>query len=500
MSSTAAVQQVTDHPVETLQEVPQETLQDAIPVAIQEETPSLDQPSIAPHMAQVLDLAQKTNASLTPREINEHLSQILQSYDELTALYGQNSLRIDEELHSLRQAGGTVSSQLHQVHAELQHQGNSLASLSTSTTAGLQSVHTALQVGLQASDERTQAQFAAVNTRIIQDVSRLDSGVQSLGQMLEAQERIVGEQSARLDQFDAAYELLDTATRGNRKRIEAVREETERQHAILTAQVQGLGALQREHYNEFNAVRRLVTVLQSEAQRLDTALKGVAADLSTHVELTRKTFKWTHAAVAGLLLLTVGGFALVKWAPAFAPTSTGQALARSAQDIQALNTQLAHLPPLEVRTDAQEDRMGELADRVASLSGSMGELKKSVRHLNTKIDHAAVQGMAAPVGAVPLLDGHWVAQQNPQAFTVQLIGVGSQEEMGAFIRQNTEFLAAAHLSYTVTQAKGRDRYNLFYGVFDNSDLARAAIEAMPPLVRGNKPWVRQLKAVQSAAE
>lgn len=495
MSNTAAVQQVTDHPLET----PQEALQDATPVALQDAPPA-DVPSIPPYMAQVLDLAQKNNSSFTPREINEHLSRILESYDELTALYGQNSLRIDEELHSLRQAGGSVSSQLHQVHAELQHQGNSLANLSASTTAGMQSVHTALQSGLQEADKRTQAEFAAVNSRIIHDVSRLDNGVYSLGQMLEAQERIVGEQSARLDQFDAAYALLDSATRGNRKRIETVREETERQHAILAAQVQGLGALQREHYNEFNAVRRLVTVLQSEAQRLDSALKGVAADLSTHVEVTRKTFKWTHAAVAGLLLLTVGGFALVKWAPAFAPASTEQALAQSAQDIQALNTQLAHLPPLEVRTDAHEDRMGELADRVASLSGSMGDLRKSVRHLNTKIDHATVQGVAAPVGGVPLLSGLWVAQQNPKAFTVQLIGVESQEEMGAFIRQNTEFLTEARLSYTVTQAKGRDRYNLFYGVFDNSDLARAAIEDMPPLVRGNKPWVRQLKAVQSAAE
>jgi len=38
---------------------------------------------------------------------------------------------------------------------------------------------------------------------------------------LQAQERILGEQQQRLDQFDITYQLLDSATRGNKQRIEA---------------------------------------------------------------------------------------------------------------------------------------------------------------------------------------------------------------------------------------------------------------------------------------
>jgi chromosome segregation ATPase len=464
-------------------------------------------PAIEPKMAQVLTLAKKNNASLTPGEINDHLARILQSYDELTALYAKNSQRFDEELGSIRQTGGEVASQLQQVstdlqqvNTDLQHQANSLDSLSAATGTRIESVQTALQDGLLRVESDAQTQFSTVHTRIDDNVSRLDTSLQSLEKLLEFQQRILDEQSLRLDQFDAAYELLDTATRGNRKRIEAVRDETEKQHAILTTQLQGLAAFQREHYDAFNDVRKLVGSLQVQAQRLDRALQGVSADLRTHVEATRKTFKWTHGAAAGLLLLTLGGFAAVKWMPAFVPASTEQALARSEQEVAFINTQLTRLPPLETRFEAQESQIGELATGMAALQTSMGELKKTVGKLNSKVDNAAMQAAAGSLGGAPLPGSQWVRQQNPKAFTVQLAGVGSPAEMAAFIHQNASFLTPAQLSYTVTRPNGQDRYNLFYGIFDSADLARAAIDAMPAPVLANKPWVRQLGAVQNAAQ
>jgi hypothetical protein len=118
------------------------------------------------------------------------------------------------------------------------------------------------------------------------------------------------------------YELLDTATRGNKSRIEAVREQAEKQHAIVEARIEGLSALQREHHAEFQTLQGLVGVLQSETQRLDAAIGEVAAALVDHQGDNPRPFKWTHLAIAGLLLLTALGFALVKWVPAFAPAST----------------------------------------------------------------------------------------------------------------------------------------------------------------------------------
>lgn len=456
-------------------------------------------PSIEPRMAQVLELAQKNNATLTPREINDHLARILQSYDELTALYARNSAQIEAELGQLRQAGGTVSEQLHQVTEELDRQANAVDSLATTTSADIESVQTALVNGLSSLEGRTDTRFANVNLHIHEEVTRLDSGLQSLQALLTTQERIIAEQTQRMDQFDATYALLDTATRGNRARIETVREEAERKHAVITAQVQGLASLQREYYKEFSEVRSVVALLQSKTQRLDSAVRGVASDLEQHTQRTRKTFQWTYAAIAAAVLLTAGGIAAVKWAPAFAPQSTQQALAQSAQDVAALQTEVTRLTPLEARAEAQASQMTQLARSIDALRTGLGEVKQSVGALSAKVDHATVQALAATLQGLPLQDSHWVQQQDPKAFTVQLIGVNSPEELSAFVRQNGAQLADAPLSYTVTLPAGQYRYNLFYGVFANAEQARAAIDALPAPVLSQKPWVRQMNAVQNAA-
>ena len=68
-------------------------------IAHQSINPSIaDLPSIQPEMAKVLEITQKNNSSVTPREINEHLACILKDYDELTALFAKTNRRIDEEL------------------------------------------------------------------------------------------------------------------------------------------------------------------------------------------------------------------------------------------------------------------------------------------------------------------------------------------------------------------------------------------------------------------
>ena len=140
-------------------------------------------------------------------------------------------------------------------------------------------------------EQRWDTRLASSNARISADVARLDAGIGSLEGLFEAQERIIVEQRVRLDQFDVTYQLLDTATRGNKSRIEAVREQAEKQHLIVAARIEGLSALQREHYTEFQTLQGLVGVLRSETQRLDTAIAELAAALANHQGTTRDKFK-----------------------------------------------------------------------------------------------------------------------------------------------------------------------------------------------------------------
>ncbi len=448
-------------------------------------------PVIQPKMAGLLELTRANDSSLTPKEINAQLDRVLRDYDELTARYAENNRRIDSALTELRQSGGAVSSQVHRLGADLQQHSLSLAAHAAATEQRTDALRGEVRGWLADTEQRWDTRLASNNARISADVARLDAGIGSLQGLFEMQERIIAEQRVRLDQFDVTHELLDTATRGNKIRIEAVREQAEKQHAIVETRIEGLSALQREHYAEFQTLQGLVGVLRSETQRLDAAIAELAASLVDHQGATRDKFKWTHLAIAGLLLLTVLGFALVKWVPAFAPTSAESAIAKSEARITEVSGQIAALSAGEAarqETDAlQQARIDQVSGKVSGLEKSLGELRAAVRKMRV---HRA--------GAGVVHDSQWLLQQNPKAYTVQLVMSPSQADMARFIDRNMEQLALNSLAFSVTEHDQREGYNLFFGVFNTITQARAAITALPAELRANQPWVRQFQSVQDS--
>jgi DamX protein len=106
-----------------------------------------------------------------------------------------------------------------------------------------------------------------------------------------------------------------------------------------------------------------------------------------------------------------------------------------------------------------------------------------------------MQNTANAAGVVR--DGQWLLQQNPRAYTVQLVASPSESDLARFIERNADRLALDSLAISVTEQGQRDRYNLYFGVFPSSSQARAAIAALPPELRANKPWVRQFQTIQN---
>lgn len=455
------------------------------------DTVATEAPVIEPAMAELLELTRANDSRLTPREINAQLDRVLRSYDELTVLYAENNRRIDGALAELRQSGGEVSSEVHRLGGDLQQHGRSLAEHATTTEQGLAALRAEARGSLAAAEQRWDARLASDNARVTADIVRLDAGIASLDALFQAQERIIAEQRLRLDQFDVTCELLDTATRGNKSRIEAVREQAEKQHAIVEARLAGLSALQREHYAEFQALQSLVDVLRSETQRLDSAIAELAVALVDHQGSTREKFKQTQLAVAGLLLLTVVGFALVKWVPAFAPASNESAIARNETRISEVSGQIAALAAGEAaRHEAdsrQQVRLEQVSGQVSGLEQSLGELRAALRKLR-------LSGSGAGV----VYDSQWLLQQDPKAYTVQLVMSPSEADMKRFIDRNLEHLTLNSLAFSVTEQDQRERYNLFFGVFRTLTQARAAIAALPGELRVNQPWAREIGSVQKS--
>ena len=419
-----------------------------------------------PEPAQILELTTRTGTTVTPREINDQLARILQSYDELTATYAQQSAVI--------------------------------ATLAGSTSADIQAVQQALQAGLLDAEERNSIQLTTITQRVGQDVSRLDGGLHALGQLLDGQQKNIQLQSERLSQFDVLHELLDTATRGNRTRIEAVREALETQQTVVSAQVKGLEALQREHHTEFLSLRAEVGAITAQIRQLEFGQQHTNTRLATHVLATQTRFRWASGALALAMLLTMGSVAAIKWLPAFAPVTTEAALAQTTQELaqvrQHVSEELAQLPAMEYRALTQEGQISQLSRTVAALRQSLAELSGRVSRANL------LPASGLSVDEITVFDGQWVREQPPSHYTVQLAGVGTQEQMTGLIKTNPEHLAQKPLAYTVTQPQEQTRFNVFMGSYATSGEARAAIDRLPASLRASKPWVRQWQAVQAAAQ
>ena len=455
------------------------------------ETLETEIPAIEPKMAGLLEFTRANDSRLTPKEINAQLDLVLRDYDDLTARYAENNRLIDTALAELRQSGGAVSSQVHRLDADLQQQRMSLAAHATATEQRIEAVAEDARGHLAETEQRWETRLASDNARIGADLTRLGAGIGSLHGLFAAQERIIAEQRVRLDQFDLTYELLDSVTRGNKSRIEAVREQAAKQHAIVEARLEGLSALQREHHAEFQTLQGLVGVLQSETQRLDAAIGELATAQADHRSATRDTFKWTHRAIAALLLLTISGFVLVKWVPAFAPASSESAIAKNDARITEVSSQMASLSAAEAArktSDAlQQGRLEQVSDKVSGLEKSLGELRTALRKIGVPSGGAAV-----------VHDSQWLLRQHPKAYTVQLVMSPSRDDMARFIDRNMEHLTLNSLAFSATEHQQREHYNLFFGVFDTIAQARAAIAALPAELRANQPWVRQLQSVQDS--
>lgn len=521
--NTAVLMSHADEPVEPAAPAP------ALAPAL---TPEAE-PKIEPQMALLLEFTQKNQSSVTPKEINATLASVLKNYDELTARYAENSEKIDAELENIRQNGSAVSEQLQQLHADLQQQRQAFAALEASTSQSVQTLQNDLEIRLNENNTQWQGQLTALHSTLDSNIGALDARLTALNGLLETQERIIREQSTRLDQFNAAQELLDTATRGNRSRIEVVREQAENQHAVLQTQIAGLRALQNERYAEFQKVQTLVDELhalqqshyaelqklrgmvdglQIETQRLDQNIQQVSTELATTTTQTHTRFKRTHGAILAVLALSLAGFALVKWAPAFAPTSTNQSVAQLDQRVDIVGAQVdtqineltalkqtamaqeAKLAAQQTKLSAQETKISALSDQVVQLENSYNDLGKSVQTLRA----ATLAAATGDTSSFPLHDSRWLLAQNPKAYTVQLLSADDPAEMTKFIASSEGQFAEIGLAYSVTQREARERYNLFYGIFDDAAQARAAIDELPAYLRVNKPWVRRVQSVHDA--
>jgi len=88
----------------------------------------------------------------------------------------------------------------------------------------------------------------------------------------------------------------------------------------------------------------------------------------------------------------------------------------------------------------------------------------------------------------------WIAKQDPQRYTVQLIGAGNEAAVVQFIRNYHLGPQAAY--FAQVRNNGKPWYTVIYGSFADRQAARQALARLPAAVDRAKPWIRRFDALQ----
>jgi DamX protein len=91
----------------------------------------------------------------------------------------------------------------------------------------------------------------------------------------------------------------------------------------------------------------------------------------------------------------------------------------------------------------------------------------------------------------------WLLSQDPASYTIQIIGVSTQETMLNFIERN-EWLKQNEAAYYETTFRGKPWYQLLYGIYPTRQAAQLAAQSLPDNIRRAGPWIRRISAVQKA--
>jgi outer membrane protein assembly factor BamD len=176
---------------------------------------------------------------------------------------------------------------------------------------------------------------------------------------------------------------------------------------------------------------------------------------------------------------------------------------------------IEHYPDTGLATDAAT--VVNMANRMLNLEGAAREslpqapIEAGAHPAGQADDGAAPDTDTSPATAPPppaeaISDGaapeprndgphreDWIAQQNADAWTIQLFSTGNEQALLNFVEHH-KLEDAAY--YRVTR-DDKLWYSLIYGAFTDIDAARAAAERLPRAVLGERPWIRNFSGVQA---
>lgn len=101
-----------------------------------------------------------------------------------------------------------------------------------------------------------------------------------------------------------------------------------------------------------------------------------------------------------------------------------------------------------------------------------------------------------PATALPASKNTWLWSQDPEYFTIQLIGSRSEQAIQRYIEEQN---LGNQVAYFKTRRNGATWYALVHGSFATKKEAKDAIKKLPPALRRSSPWVRKFADIRKVA-
>ena len=119
----------------------------------------------------------------------------------------------------------------------------------------------------------------------------------------------------------------------------------------------------------------------------------------------------------------------------------------------------------------------------------------TVTHVTRPAPASTTDPAFAELADLGLRNSQWLLQQEPNSWTLQILGAREPDTLVKFARQHQ---LGSDTAWYVTDLKGKPWYVLVHRSYSQRDVARQAINRLPAALKKARPWAKSMASVQKA--
>lgn len=259
--------------------------------------------------------------------------------------------------------------------------------------------------------------------------------------------------------------------------------------------------------------------LQTKSNITADDLYSLRSEHAEDKQLNHKRFRYTTLGIAGIALVAASAISYLHYNESSGAAQIDTKLDKHRSAMTSLfasrdetTTSLAQLDEQVIGTNYQvakiDQKLTELNQQIeqeknsikavsSSTNESLDELLGKVSALELSLYGPKDSGVSS-TNKLKIENSDWIQSQNPDHYVIQLVGVYRERSISGFVNRYASELSGAPLSSNVSNYRGQNWFNLYYGSFATFSEAQAKLDLLPEEIQRNSPWIRTMSSVQQS--